>query len=200
MTIYFSATITDDRKAKDRYQKVTKILKDAGHEVLQYDQDKLSPLELAGRTDKEIKEAYKMLQDNMKAADIYIADITYPSVGIGFEISQALSERKQTLVLFHKDSPFSPKANIEAQESEFITFQEYDSEKLEQILLEFLEAAKGKLDTRFTLTISGELDKYLTWSAEDQRVPKADVVREVLEEMMKDNKKYEKHLGKLLSN
>lgn len=193
MNIYFSATITDDEASRSRYKKIIEYLKGQGHKVLEYEQDKLSPRELLNRSDAEIKKSYKRLTHLLKSADVYIADITIQSVGIGYEIADAISERKPVLVLSHKDREFTPLATIEGNQSKMIDYQEYTEDTIEEILEYFIKKASGKLDTKFILIISPEIDRYLRWASDEKRMHKAQIVREAVEAMIKKDKAYKEY-------
>lgn len=194
MKAYFSATITKDEKIKKRYANIVKALKKGGVEVSQYGSDKMSPHELLNRTDQEIGDVYKELVSYLKSADVYIAEISEPSVGIGYEINEAINLKKPVLALNHKESAFQPLATIQGLQSRFITYKEYTDDTIEEILEEFLKAAKDKIDTKFILIISPEIDRYLEWAADFKRMHKAQIVRSSVEQEMENDEDYQKYL------
>lgn len=194
MKIYFSATITADKDLKNNYKTIVDTLKKSGHEVLQYGSDHLSPTELVNRTDEEIEKAYKMLDKLMKQADIVVAEISLPSVGIGYEISEAISQKKPVLALTYKKADFQPLATIEGNKSKFIKYVKYDQENIITVLNSFVEESRSIIDTKFILIISPEIDKYLNWAADERRMHKAQVVRNAVEDMMNKDKEYKAFL------
>jgi len=194
MKIYFSATITDDKSVKNRYKEIINVLKENDHDVYQYGSHKISPHELIHRSDNEIMKVYKELDNYLKNSDIYIAEISEPSIGIGYEISQAIVLKKPVLVLNFEKSKFHPLATIQGLKSKFITYKEYNLTNLKNILKDFLKLAKQKVDTKFILIISPEIDRYLEWAADFKRMHKAQLVRNAVEKEMESDSDYKKYL------
>lgn len=194
MKVYFSATITEDTNTKDHYSDLIRILTAAGHKVYEYGSHKLNPENLINRSDTEIKEAYSQLNKYLKNSDVYIAEISKPSVGIGYEISQAIAMKKPALVLCHKDSSFQPLATIEGNKSKYLRFEIYEEKNLEEIVNKFMKEAKQKVDTKFILIISPEIDRYLEWASENRRMHKAQVVRSAIEDLIEQDKEYQEYL------
>jgi len=188
MKIYFSATITEDKKFKDFYKHIIDTLRRNGHQVLEYGSDKIEPKTLLNRDEVDIKKIYKELDEYLKQADVYIAEISLPSVGIGYEISQAISTRKPVLTLSYEETEFQPLATIEGNKSRYLRHEVYNEKNLERILDDFLKSAKQKLDTKFILIIPPEIDQYLEWASDYKRMHKAQLVRNAITELMeKDN-------------
>jgi len=194
MRAYFSATLTDEKIVKDRYKAIIDVLKELDIEVLEYGSTQLNPHELINRSDNEIGSVYKELEVFLKSADIYIADISEPSVGIGYEISQAINNRKPVLVLNHEKSNFQPLATIQGLKSVLITYKQYNENTLKDIIAEFIQKSKEKLDTKFILIISPEINRYLEWSADFKRMHKAQIVRNCVEKEMRNDAEYKKFL------
>ncbi len=194
MKVNFAGAITDDKSAKERYAKIKAAVSKSGSTVTHRQHEKLSTGEILKRTDKEIKDSYKLITMSMKSADVFIADITLPSVGVGVEIAQAMEERKPTLVLRYKNEKEAPIANIKANQSVLMTYREYDDNNIEEIIADFLKEAKEKLDTKFILIISPDIDKYLKWASDEYRMHKAQIVRDAIEDKMKKDKDYKDYL------
>lgn len=195
MKAYFSATISDTKESRERYEKIIKTLKDLDVEVLQYGSHQISPHELLNQSDEDIKKVYKELDKFLKEADIYISEISEPSVGIGYEISQAITQRKPVLALNFEKSDFHPLATIQGLKSKYITYKKYNLNTLEDIIKEFIRDSKKKIDTKFILIISPEIDRYLEWAADYKRMHKAQVVRNAVEKEMESDKDYQKYLA-----
>lgn len=196
MKIYFSATITEDKELKDMYKKIIAVLKKQGHQVHEYGSYQLDPKQLVHQSDEEIQEKSKRLDKFLKNADIYIADISLPSIGIGYEISQAISLKKPVLALNFKKAKYQPLATIKGKKSKFLRYESYTEENIEEILKSFMAEAKRKIDTKFILIISPEIERYLEWTSEQKRMHKAQIVRNAIEETMNRDKEYKKHQSK----
>jgi 2'-deoxynucleoside 5'-phosphate N-hydrolase len=196
MKIYFSASITEDEKVKGYYKQIISALEGMGHTVLQYGSDHLKPSELLNRSDEQIESAYKMLDKLMKQADLIVTEVSYPSIGVGYEISEAVSQKKPVLALSHKEAGFQPLATLQGNKSKYIEYHQYDND-IEGILKTFIDKARDIIDTKFILIISPEIDKYLEWVSQERRMHKAQIVREAIENQMLKDKEYQQFLKDL---
>ena len=97
------------------------------YEVLEF-------LGLVKGTDREV-----FLWDTkcVKDSDLFIADCTYPSLGLGYEIGVALENKKPTIAIAHKDTKIS-RLILGVTNPNYL-FQRYDN------ILEILEIAHKKL-------------------------------------------------------
>lgn len=130
---------------------------------------------------------------NIRECDLFITDITDGSAGLGFEIGQAMSEKKQILVI--RDKNFKARKlkyeGISAGLYKNIAYKEYSNiEELTTIIDRFLEAAKDQIDTKFLMILPAALDRYITWAAGFYRMHKAQVVRKAVETMMTRDKNW----------
>lgn len=194
MKIYFSATITDDEQYKSSYKQILNILKQGKHDIYEYGSDQLDTSKILSQSDDEILKIYRELDKFLKQADVYIADISLPSVAIGYEISQAIVMRKPVLALINEKSSFQPLATIKGNKSRYLELEKYNVDTLPKILKDFMKKSKKKLDSKFILIVSPEIDSYLTWSSQENRIHKAQIVRDAIEKVMNKDTEYKKFL------
>lgn len=197
MKVYFSASISGDEAVSKRYTSIIETLKSLRHEVLQY--SSVSPQEMMQKSDAEIQSDHKRLSQYMRQADVYVADITKASVGVGYEIAQALADKKPVLVLIHESEPYKSRATLMGNPSKLIKYTKYNEENLKATLETFLDEARSKIDTKFILIISPEIDKYLEWAGAERRQHKAQIVRNSIEEAMNKDKDYKDFLKNMAS-
>ena len=123
MKIYFSASISGGRKYLDTYKLIVKYLKSQGHDVLSEHivldnllelERKLTPVSVYARDIQCLNEC-----------DAVIAEVTNPSLGVGYEICWALIAEKPTLCLFQKNTFVS--WMIIGNNSPFLNLGEYDN-------------------------------------------------------------------------
>lgn len=172
---------------------IKKILEKLGHEVRA--NHILNPSIPKDMKDIAFKKEYKKIHSWIKAADVLIADITAPSNGVGHEIFLALNEGKPVLALYAYDSKTPRDLSVRGNPSRLFKTKSYTKGNLEETLQAFCEDAKSKLDTKFILIISPEIDKYIRWSAEKRRLHKAQIVREAIESRMEKDEEYTKYLS-----
>jgi len=101
MTIYFCGAIAGGRKYVDTYTKIVRFLQADGHII---------PTEHIIATDvldseKELTAAqiYQRDVNWLSDSDAAIAEISNPSLGVGYEIGYALNLGKPVLALYEKD-------------------------------------------------------------------------------------------------
>jgi len=100
MKIYLAAPMLGVRDALPTVRRVAEALEAAGHEILtRHVLDDV--LDIArGMTPGEVYERDVKL---MEEADVCVAEISYPSLGVGFEIAYALLRGKPVIALCRRD-------------------------------------------------------------------------------------------------
>lgn len=190
MKIYFTGARAGNKKFGGDYQKIVETLEENGHDV-QYTHiigQKPQPHE------KDFNQIFKKVHNWIKEADIIVAEISTPSSGVGHEIFLALSERKPVLALYHEDARSDKDATLKGNPSKYLDVSVYNSKTLDKIIKEFINDAKQKIDTKFILIISPEIDRYLEWSADYRRMHKAQIVRNAVEKEMEEDEDYKKYM------
>lgn len=144
----------------------------------------------------EIVKQVKNNEKSLREADIFVADISDSSGGVGFQLAQALQEKKPILALrYKKDSRVIGYGPITSHANKNIQYEEYENEEdITKIIDRFLEDAKSKIDTKFILIIPAEIDRYLSWASDFRRMHKAQVVRKAVETVMQKDKDWKDYL------
>lgn len=194
MNIYFSGTITKDSSLKDNYKHIIKYLESFGHTVFHYRSESLAPEIVSKQTPEEIKESFKQLNSYIKRCDAYIADITIPSVGIGYEIAQILEMKKLALVLKYDRAEFEPLSTLQGNDSQFLRYKKYNTYSLEKIIDLFLSDVQDKMTSKFNLIISPELDRYLEFIAKNKKRPKSKFTRDAIKYFLENDEEYKNFL------
>lgn len=98
MKIYFSASISSGRENKHLYLELINHLKNYGEVLTEHIGDpNLTEEGEQGKSDQEI---YERDMRWLKEADVLVAEVSIPSLGIGYEISKA-EHQKRMLCLYH---------------------------------------------------------------------------------------------------
>ncbi|HEC63938.1 MAG TPA: hypothetical protein ENI23_01445 [bacterium] len=119
----------------------------------------------------------------LSESELMVAECSYQSTKVGHEIAKAQSNRKPILAIEFKDK------NINVEENAF-DVKEYSKETILKTLRNFLKKSKTKIDTKFILIISPEIDRYLQWVSDNRRMRKAQVVRKAVETVMEKDEEY----------
>lgn len=195
MKIYVSAPNEHREKLEDFYKAIAKLA-NSGHKMIDVYKDGKS--ESAGDVDALVKK-YKESERGIRESDIYLVDVSFPGRRVGFEIARALDERKFIIALYKEDSDKSAKriAPLIVENNKHVFFKGYTSDTIESIVNQGLNLAKDKMDTKFILIISPEINRYLEWSADQRRMHKAQIVRNAVEDTMAKDKEYQQFLKDL---
>lgn len=146
---------------------------------------------------KDFSKTFKTNMNSVKNADVIIAESTEYSAGLGFLVAKAIDERKNILCLQSIDAHKKGSATLQGATSKSLTYLKYNEENLEDLLKNYLDEVKNKLDTKFILIISPDIDKYLKWAGDEYRLHKAQIVREAVEDKMKKDKRYKDYLKQI---
>ncbi len=95
--IYFAASIRGGREHVETYGKLVDHLKEFGNVLTEHVGDRNVEEEEDPNTDREI---FERDIDWLVDADMVVAEVTTPSLGVGFEISKAVEEDIPVLCLF----------------------------------------------------------------------------------------------------
>ena len=95
LKIYFCGSIRGGRSDQDLYHHLITFLKKFGKVLTSHVGDK----DLEEEHKFSSRDIYLRDMDWMKEADIVIAEVSTPSLGVGFEIANAINQSKKTLCL-----------------------------------------------------------------------------------------------------
>ena len=98
MKIYFAASIRGGRKDQNKYNELIRFLSSKVEVLTEHVGD--SSLEQAGEQNLLDKEIYKRDLEWLESADAVIAEVTNPSLGVGYELGIAEKLGKPVLCLF----------------------------------------------------------------------------------------------------
>ncbi|MBD3250140.1 MAG: hypothetical protein GF381_01035 [Candidatus Pacebacteria bacterium] len=189
MIIYFVASITGRKKYEDNYRLIVEILEEMGHTVISDHIFETKKNELESEVREDRVAHHKKLSKWLNKADAMIAEVSYPSVSVGYEIGLALDKNKPVLALHTKDTP--PAALMGETSDRFIIVS-YDVHDLKRDLKYLIDDLIDQQDTRFNFFISPKHQNYLDWIAKHRRIPRSVFLRRLIEKHMDENPHYNK--------
>lgn len=136
--IFFAGSIRGGRQLIPTYQYIISFLKSRNYTVIS-EHVAASGLEKveAKMTEQEI---YEKDANWIEESDRVIAEITVPSIGVGYEICHAVKHKKPVLCLYETGAKAS--AMVLGNSTGYVSAKEYsDKKQLEEILLDFLTQA-----------------------------------------------------------
>lgn len=179
-------------ESKKRGMFVANVLESLGHEVNR---------SMVGRdyTSKEhdVAGTVKADLESIKNCDVMVYDVTVNTTGGGYLIGVALQQGKNVLCLHDKESSIRPSVRLRGVESPYMTFVEYTKDNLRHILEEYLEELKKNIaNSRYILTIEPDIDRFLSWGAQEWGINKAEVLRRSIRHTIEDDGEYQAFMKK----
>ncbi len=110
----------------------------------------------------QLQEIYQEVISEMKKADLVILDISIHSLTMGFYVKAALDFDKPTIILHAKNQKPRFFSGIQ---NDLLQILEYTPETIPETLEDAINFAKDKINIRFNMFLSPELNNYLKWAA-----------------------------------
>ena len=98
MKIYFAGSIRGGREDADLYMQIIKHLKQYGEVLTEHIGHK--DLEISGEDVMNDNEIHNRDLEWILQSDIVVAEVTTPSLGVGYEIGRAFENNKRVLCLY----------------------------------------------------------------------------------------------------
>jgi len=184
MKVYFVASIKGKIRYLQHYKKVIQALENIGVDIIEHTLQP-SEKEVYSLTDEGKIGHYKKVLGWIGQADVIVAESSYASLGVGYEISLALEKGKPVIVLHEEGN--APHF-LEGIQSDKLMIVKYDLEHLEDILERALEVSAEVMDTRFNFFISRKLTLYLDWISQKKRIPRAVYLRQLIRREMRNTR------------
>ncbi len=102
MKIYFAGSIRGGRDDADRYNKIINHLKKYGEVLTEHVGSDL--LTHKGENTLNDNQIHDRDMNWLLSSDIIIAEVTNPSLGVGYEIGRAIEHKKKIICLFYTKS------------------------------------------------------------------------------------------------
>lgn len=187
MKVYFVASIRGKSRYLENYKKIIEALKKLGVEVIC--EDVLTSTEelISSLTDERRIKHYRNVLKWINSADLVIAETSFPSLGVGFEISLALEKSKPVIVFYTEE--YVPHF-IKGVESERLFLVKYDLYNLERTVADAIDDAKDQSDVRFNFFVSPQIVRYLDWISKKRKMPRAVYLRRLIEQDIEKNKDF----------
>lgn len=182
MKVYFTASLTAKDQFFQNYKAIVAYLQSQRVTVISD--------HIINKTEKAINaesrevrlKFHKQLEHWIHTCDCVIAETSFPSISVGYEISLALKVGKPVLVIYSKGDPPSLLAY---HNDEKLMCEKYSLANVSEVLESFLHFVHEKSDLRFTFFITPRIASYLDSVAKEEKLPKSVYLRKLIEEDMK---------------
>ncbi|MEN8156198.1 MAG: nucleoside 2-deoxyribosyltransferase [Bacteroidota bacterium] len=133
--IYFCGSIRGGRELAATYERIIRMLNDSGRVLTEHvgDPEEVSVI------DRDQTERYIHDRDMqwIRESDLVVAEVTIPSLGVGYEIGRAIEMKKPVLSVFNTSSGKKLSAMIAGSEGVDL-YQYSDLAELEGVLKQFI--------------------------------------------------------------
>lgn len=131
----------------------------------------------------EVRDDWRRItQTNIEAlarADIAIAEASSKSFSIGFQVANAIQQKKPLLILTRNQSLEDSFGS--GISSDFVQFADYNDENLEDIIIAFIRNNTiDNKDLRFNFFIDRKIYNYLRWASFKTGKTKAEILRDLV--------------------
>ncbi len=133
LKVYVAAPIRGDRRAINSVKAIVSMLKELGHKVLTEHVAQGTPEPLS------CEEVYRRNIKLLSECDLVVAEVSYPSHGVGFEVCKALSMEKRVIAVVESSRKSLLSAMIAGAPG--IELLEYSS--IEELWAKLLEALRS---------------------------------------------------------
>lgn len=181
MLAYFTASIVGKKYHLPNYERIIKLLHEKGVQVVHEHILKTSEKDIQLQSRSQRLAFHKNLENWINSCDFLVAETSFPSISVGYEISMALDRGKPVLILYSEGDPPSIFAY---HENEKIVCEKYSESTLEPIVTDFIRFVHGEGDMRFTFFISSKQAAHMGKQSKKQRVPKSVYLRHLIDQDM----------------
>lgn len=184
MKILVASPLNHDSKELEIFNEGVKFLRKIGHNV--------SETTNGSKNSKDIEKNFNRNDKLIKETDILVAEVSNADSKVGYEIARAIDEKK-VVIAFENEKSKDTLSIIHGNNTKQLIVKSYNKNNINQVIEESLKDAEGKLDSKFILIISPEMDRYLNWASKTKRTHKAQIVRSAVEQMIKKDKEYREY-------
>lgn len=182
MQVYFTASIVGRKYHLKNYLKIIELLRERKFDVISDHIINANESEIYLGTVEDRLKFHKQLEDWINSCHFMVAETSFPSISVGYEIALALSRGKPVLILF---SQGRVPTLLDQYKEEKLYCEKYNRKTLPDIINDFINYAKGTNDTRFTFFITSEIAIYLKKISRKMKLPKSVYLRKLIEQDMR---------------
>ncbi|XP_030012069.1 5-hydroxymethyl-dUMP N-hydrolase isoform X1 [Sphaeramia orbicularis] len=144
MQIYFCGSIRGGRDDVHVYQRIVHKLQSYGSVLTEH----VSSTALSDKGEDAVKTGDKFIHDRdvewLCQSDVVVAEVTQPSLGVGYELGRAVDMKKKILCLFRPSSGRTLSAMIRgAEDGEQFVVTDYEEDQMEKVVDEFFNKLKN---------------------------------------------------------
>lgn len=184
MKAYFTASIVGKKHFLNHYLKIIEILKTKNCEVISDHIINSTESQIRLETKEDRLKFHKQLKKWIGECDFVVAESSFPSISVGYEISLAQNFLKPILILYSSGDPPSLLAH---HKDEKLVCEKYTIESLADLISDFINYVRGTNDSRFTFFITSKIARFLEKVSKKDKLPKSVYLRKLIENDMRNH-------------
>ena len=183
MRVYFTASIVGKKKHLANYLKIIELIRAKKFSIISDHIIKTTETQIHLETKEQRLKFSSQLEKWISSCDFLIAETSFPSISVGYEISIALKLGKPVLILFSEGEAPSLLAH---HKDEKLVCETYNPETLSDIIDDFISYIQGTEESRFTFFITPEIALHLEDISKKEKMPKSVYLRKLIEKDIKE--------------
>ncbi|NOY14679.1 MAG: hypothetical protein GXP43_00475 [bacterium] len=194
MKVFFTTSLRGKPILGENYRRICSILEDElGCQILNKKILTEDLQKVLKKSKEELAEFFMESRRLIQQADLVLAEVTYPSTNVGYEISVAADMGKPIAVLHVKDETPLLIATVDY---DMINVYPYTLDGLGGVLKRIMADSQSGKEVRFNFLLPRYLSNYLQWVAKRRRLPRSVYIRQLLEKDMRSNPEYPASVGR----
>lgn len=185
MIVHFTCSRKSVLTDIERLRAILKIITQEKHELArEWIED--AHAQMLNKHRRNISAVYQRSMEEVAKADVMIAEVSSSSFGVGYQVANAIQQKKPILLLSRED--VDNDSLVRGLDNAVVTYSEYNDSNLEDIIKGFLRDNDIKAkDLRFNFFLDRQVYNYLRWASFKTGKTKAKILRElVLKEINKN--------------
>jgi len=188
MRIFFDGSIAGKKELGEKYKAIYAALEKTGGKLLESPVMQYEVKDVLKDDSKAAADHYEELLKLIKKADVCVFEVSFPSIGIGHEITVALQQSKPVIALQAKGTRVN--RVLDGIRDDRFQLLEYTDSDVALVVADAVSYATEQQDTRFNFFISPQIGAYLDRVSKERRLPRAVYLRRLIEEDMDGNEEY----------
>lgn len=186
MKAYFSASSDVGESKKLFYKKIIELLEMTGLNVFQSVFSSLTTQKLSSALD--FKYVYNDVLKKIDNADLFIADISDPSGGVGYQVYHAIYSKKPIIIIYSGNDSSNPSVIIRGIKSKKVAILKYDNfNDLSSKLLHAVTKAEKLTKVRFNLVINNRDFTFVEQESIKEGITKTKYLNNLIHEAQRDS-------------
>lgn len=182
MHVYFTASIMGKKKYLPNYLKIINTLKNKKFSVNSEHIINTTETQILIESKEDRLKFHEQLENWISSCDFVIAETSFPSISVGYEISFALALGKPILILYSEGRAPSLLAH---HKDEKLVCEKYTPDTLSDIIDDFVNYIQGTAESRFTFFITPKIALHLDKVSKKEKMPKSVYLRRLIEKDIK---------------